>query len=359
MAEKTGVCDGCGTHYKIPPTFTGTSARCKKCGGTIAISEASEARKPRPEAAAAPAVEPPLRRSGAAAAAPASSGRPAGAATRTREGSRSGRLSGRAARAGGGRRERPEGKKSNLVLYGALGGVLLLGGGAGAFFLMKGDEDLTETTTTASASEKSAETSQPGPGSAAGAGQPLETPAVPDAGASAAAGTPVESAPTTVPSEPAPEDPTPAEVVTLIEFEPLDRTSSTTDTEWTEIQAAIEGMKSGGRQRARSMDKLVPFGLKAVPAVINTLSGTDLTNDIAWRDAFEVAVFLQDKLTFGTIRIPFKGDFSTDPKDIVHNYKTLTSLVEYWRSKAASATDMVLMQEKYEENKAKAGGGDE
>ena len=45
--------------------------------------------------------------------------------------------------------------------------------------------------------------------------------------------------------------------------------------------AAIDGMSLGGRARKRNMDKLRPFELKAVPALINTLNGM---NYLARRD---------------------------------------------------------------------------
>jgi len=53
MTARTGTCSGCDAKYKIPETFKGTKAKCKKCGGVVEIPPLEEAAVPEP----APAVE--------------------------------------------------------------------------------------------------------------------------------------------------------------------------------------------------------------------------------------------------------------------------------------------------------------
>jgi|GEM_PF-3476207 len=70
MTARTGTCSGCDAKYKIPETFTGTKAKCKKCGGVVMIPPIEEAAaEPAPEPAPAAPADPPA--ASAAAAAPA------------------------------------------------------------------------------------------------------------------------------------------------------------------------------------------------------------------------------------------------------------------------------------------------
>ena len=63
MTARTGTCSGCDAKYKIPETFKGTKAKCKKCGGVVEIPPLEEvAAQPAPEPVAAPAAA--VRRGG-------------------------------------------------------------------------------------------------------------------------------------------------------------------------------------------------------------------------------------------------------------------------------------------------------
>lgn len=72
MAERIGVCAGCGSKFKIPPTFEGTKAKCKKCGGVVEIppldkktsAPAKPQKRPAPKAkkTAAPAAKAPPKK---------------------------------------------------------------------------------------------------------------------------------------------------------------------------------------------------------------------------------------------------------------------------------------------------------
>jgi hypothetical protein len=95
--------------------------------------------------------------------------------------------------------------------------------------------------------------------------------------------------------------------------------------------------------------------MKAVPACINFLNGLDLTDGNQWVTGFEIATFIQDKLTSGTILIPYHGDFSSDPKEINRNHKVLTSIVSYWNSQTSSDVRWKALMEKYEEKKSGSG----
>jgi len=58
MTERIGTCKECGAKYKIPTTFTGTKAKCKKCGDVVVIEEAGAgaAEPPEPKAPSTPAA---------------------------------------------------------------------------------------------------------------------------------------------------------------------------------------------------------------------------------------------------------------------------------------------------------------
>jgi hypothetical protein len=104
------------------------------------------------------------------------------------------------------------------------------------------------------------------------------------------------------------------------------------------------------------MAQLQPYGLNAVPAVINTLSGTDLTDPTSWRDAWEVAVFLQDDLTLKCVLVPMRGDFSEEPKEVSFNSKLIKNLIQWWSDVSADESRYQKLVDKYEKAKEVAEG---
>lgn len=360
MAERIGTCAGCGARFKIPPTFQKATAKCKKCGGVVKIEGAGAPKgtapaqhapavkkaagpaagpgKPaRTSARPAPSAAPGLRSSARARGADAAASAARGSSSARTRGGAGGRSS---ARGRGGREQAP--KKNNMMLFAVLGGVLVIGGGFGVFMAMSGDDDPTTPIASAAGNDgkgsavtpvddkPAAPVADPGVAAANKPAAPAEvpTPAAESGAASSDDGSAGTNEAASTP-EPAPEQPQEA-IKTLFEFELFSRMPGTTDEEWDEIQIATDSMTMGGKRRKDFMKQLVPFGAKAVPAVINSLNGTDLTDSTSWRDSWEVAVFLQDDLTGGVIKIPMHGDFSTDRAEIKHNSDCLQSLLNYW-----------------------------
>ncbi len=151
--------------------------------------------------------------------------------------------------------------------------------------------------------------------------------------------------------EPAPTGP----VVTKFEFELLERAPGTTDDEWKELQDLGVKLKETGAPRKRAMRKLAPFAMKAVPVAINFLNGLDLTSKQQWVDGYEIAVFIQDELTAGTILIPYHADFSEEPAEINRTHKVLTSILKYWRDEASDPIRWERLLQKYTDKKAGKG----
>jgi hypothetical protein len=375
MSERIGVCGGCGTRYRIPETFTGASAKCKKCGGVIAISAA-----PSPAPAAAPAAKPPAAAAARPPPAPASKApsapppKAAGAAApaarheRIAHGAGHGAHEHEGAERRHGRHGRAAEKKSNPVLIvGVIAAVLIVGGGLGFLLLNQGGGGEQANASTPSTQGGPAETASGGPGT----GEPGSAPVQPVEPASGAGGIPVaEATPQAPAGESAPAggaetkkpEPEPGEeepVVTKFAFESIERAPGTTDAEWTDMQQIGEGLKSSGKARKRAMEKLLPFGMKAVPILVDSLNGIDLADAQRWMDGYEVATFIQDRLTAETILIPYHGDFSTEPKEIRHNFKVLTSMVEYWNSQARDSELWARLLKKHEEKKAAKGKSSE
>ena len=64
MTELQITCDNCGAKYKLPATFTGSQAKCQKCGSVIDVQKqraaatgSTAAAAPKPAAAARPAID--------------------------------------------------------------------------------------------------------------------------------------------------------------------------------------------------------------------------------------------------------------------------------------------------------------
>ena len=236
--------------------------------------------------------------------------------------------------------------------------MLIVGGGLGVWSMFGSDEESTPpianaadsgaTPEAASEPEIAVEEDAASSGDPATADPAPADGAVDDQAAEDSADDSSDAAPV--------EEPVQEEVRTLFEFAAFPKTPDATDEEWQQILDAAEGMSFGGKRRKDFMAQLKPFGLKGVPAVINTLNGTDLEDPTSWRDAWEVAVFLQDELTFKAINIPLHGDFSTEYKEVSHNSKCMQSLLDYWTKKSESAEEYEKIKAKFERLKAEAEG---
>jgi len=220
--------------------------------------------------------------------------------------------------------------------------VVVLGGGAGAVFMMGGEDEPSNQVASASGAEETV---------------PLDADmALPEVEVTPEPEEPVEpeaKAPAPVPEKtPEPEEPVEPEAIqTLFEFEEFHRAPGTTDEQWKEIQEAAEGMSFGGRSRKEYMKKLEPFELKAIPAVLNTLNGTDLADSNSWADAFEVAGFIQT-LTHDAIKIPFRGDFSREPDVVRFNSKCISQMLDLWRERNNDPETFEQLAAKVAANKA-------
>lgn len=181
------TCDNCGAKYKLPDTFTGSQAKCQKCGSVIDVQKqrqtASSGSAP---AAAAPAAAKP-----AAAARPAidrskespkAAERPAAPATRSERPTRRGKdgkdkddADGGETKGRRGRGER-EAKKSNSMPL-MLGGVGLLAIVVVVVLMMKGGDKTSEQNAKADTPAATPSATTPPAGEAAKpAAAPAETP---------------------------------------------------------------------------------------------------------------------------------------------------------------------------------------
>ncbi len=142
------------------------------------------------------------------------------------------------------------------------------------------------------------------------------------------------------------------EVQSKFEFTAIERAPGTTDEEWTELTKLSERLKDSGAPRKRALKALVPFGIKAVPICINSLNGLDLTDANDWKNGFEIAQFIQDDLTAGTIMIPYHGDFSSEAEKINRNHKVLTSILTYWNTQSGDPDRWEALLKKYEGKKS-------
>lgn len=207
------TCDNCGAKYKLPETFTGSQAKCQKCGSVIDVG------KQRAAAAGAPATAGAAQPAAAAAARPAAAAKPAvdrsreapkpveraaAATARSERPTRRSRDKTVAVVEGEGGGESPRGRrgaaKKNNTMPLVLSGVGLIAIIVVAVFMFGGDKKpKTDETAKVAAAPKAAEPA-PTPADAAPAAEPpAATPAAkppePKAGeAKPATATPTDAA---------------------------------------------------------------------------------------------------------------------------------------------------------------------
>lgn len=70
MEYRKGICGDCNAEYKLPPSFAADKAKCKQCGGVVAVGEVEKAEPPAP-ARSQPKPEPVPAKKPAAAKRPA------------------------------------------------------------------------------------------------------------------------------------------------------------------------------------------------------------------------------------------------------------------------------------------------
>ncbi|MBL8840476.1 MAG: hypothetical protein JNL90_02985 [Planctomycetes bacterium] len=387
--ERIGVCASCGARFKIPESFQGSSAPCKKCDGVIKIGPASAAAAAAPAPKAAPAAKPAAApaRATPAKAAPARPAarraedeetvidRPARSSSKRPARAEAAPAAGRRGRRGGGGDS--EKKKSPMVLVGAIAGGLILVGVVG-FMMMNGKDEPSGDPATAKSTDTAANPAGGASGTTDAAGVEAAKPApekptdpaatekapTPEAPTDAGSGATGDGAAPAGGSDAAPgETPNPdgevdTEVHSKFEFTAIDRAPGTTDEEWAELSKLAERLKDSGAPRKRALKALVPFGIKAVPVCINSLNGLDLTDANDWKNGFEIAQFIQDDLTFGTIMIPYHGDFSSETAKINRNHEVLTSILDFWNKRSADPVLWEALLKKYEGKKA-GGSSDE
>jgi hypothetical protein len=410
MAERIGVCADCGARFKIPGAFSRASAKCRKCGGTIEIPRvepAAEAVAPSPEIdePAAAVVEPTAMVSdpGSQDAEPAaeaaesvvvevaepepeisepdaevaepfeSESEPNALATALAPDRRGGRRRGWGIAAG--------------VILGVSAGFLYFSSKEGGEPASSPPEEAKPTVASlapaldhqAPAPVVPVEIEKVEPVAAERPPEPpaavvAEPAAIPEPVVAEPAPEPqrAESSPEpVVPDDPpkpgAPENPpmpavpenppkpvAPEVSPTRFVFEPLGSAPGTSDEAWSLMERIAAELHAGASERRLALAALRGFGLEAVPVVVNSLQGLDLSIAAQWAEGDEIARYIQDDLTAQTILIPYRSAFSTDPKEVAGNAKVLKSIVDLWNAQVKDAERWKALVQTYEEKRKAA-----
>jgi hypothetical protein len=343
MADRIGVCGDCKAKFKIPPTFQGTKAKCKKCGGVVKIpaaeaeapKPAAESRKPAPAKRAAPAKKaaPQKKPAAAGAKAPAKPVRKSSMASRRAAGKGG-------ARARGGRRKAQAEEGSDTKKWIFIGGgvsvvaIILL-----VILFSGGDEEPTVVETTNVAQNEDA--------------PPVEETPVVEPEEEPAEDLQEEAPPPTEP-ENVVEVPTKEEEVNpLIEFEPIPPMAGCTQERFDELTEAYtngylkEDLPAYKRRKfKKTWDKAKEEGYEVIPVMLNAFNGLDLLtrDDVAM--GFRIAQEWNEFSGKGYVDLNFKGDI-TDAEmheNLKNNVVTVTSLISLWQKKYAQDADQ---QEKF------------
>ncbi|MBU0755731.1 MAG: hypothetical protein KJ645_11370 [Planctomycetes bacterium] len=361
MADRIGVCAGCESKFKIPPTFSGTKAKCKKCGGVVEI--------PSLEEAAVPAAEPkkePARKPKKAADLPSKkkAEKPAGKHKKAIESSQGeeksaspGKLKTRSAasRASGGRK----GGKGKRARAGAKDTSknkmwIWIGGGGGLIVIVVilillmsgGDEEAVTPSAEVQTAQDAPQTGAGGDTAVADdhAGKKDNESKIADA------------------SEPKPEpeeDPTKEEGLKtvmpedfasnpVIEFEPLPPMIGCDQARFDELTAdflevyikrELPAFKS--RTMKKNIDQALEESYDIAPIIINAYNGLNLldVNQVAL--AFSISLIWNKYTGMYYFDTNFRGgaDESVMRKNLENNYITIQSLVDAWRTKYAEDED--------------------
>lgn len=360
MSERIGVCEGCSSQFKVPATFQGTQAKCKKCGGVVRIPAASGASDAstlgEPDDAGDAGAAPPSR----ARSRTSSSGRNAGkmgVRPRTRAGAPAAAAAPPAEESDSGTTTRrrhahhphtsskalKQGNNTGLMVI----GIIAVVGLVGLFFMMQDSGNKGEGTQTTQAPPPKpnpppvAMTPEADPAAKADATPPVN-PQVDRTEKAPADGTPPAPAPTSgddpsaAPKKaPEPEKPPEEPLPPVVKFEPFGKPSQLTDEKWAELSARAkmaydDNARPGERSKARDLileteeDKL-----GSIPAVINQINGRDLSNQADFIHTYNICVDLQ-KISYDLLNIPFKGDILTKDQNLQKNAKVCKNLAEHW-----------------------------
>ncbi len=355
MTDRIGVCRGCGSKFKIPDSFQGTQAKCKKCGDVVKIGAVGASIPPADPAGSEGAG---ARSSGhARAGAGAGRGSRAGRG-RTAGGTRTNRAGGRGragaadeggARHGGAGRGRRGGaeKKDNTMLFVIIGAAVVVLAVVG--FMVLGGKDETPQNVADATAQPAATDVEPAIDPSESDLEPME----------AAEPEPEPEPEPEKPAEPEPEEPSITNPV--LSFEPFGKFPEVDDAEWETIQGAVRTyyLESPTRKKANEAKRVLDdVDTKQIPALINALNGLNINNANDFPKAANVVIAIQDT-SQGLINIPFKIDASDMEANVTDNIKCIDSLVSYWRKIDGDAEKVAKFLERVDTKRASSGGEDD
>jgi len=358
MAERIGECKDCGRKYKIPSTFQGTRAKCKKCGGAVEIP-APEAAGAAPKKSAeskaesqAPAPKPetkqaPSKRDGM----PVPKGEPAPSVKRS---SISERMAKGGKKSSGGRSRRGGSKdagKSKNKLWLIVGAAAVVIVAVVLILVLSGGEDEATPVKPAVADQVVRE-AEDTPVKLE-AEKKVELPKKEEEPEKAAE---AKVAKVEVPSDPEKIDP-------KIEFDlfpPIIGCSQERFDELTEafkqgyLKSDLPAFRRG--KYKDTFDEAVAGSYDVIPVIINAFNGLDLLS----RDDVAIGSLIAKTWNGftgkGFVNLTFKGDIDEEAmqKNLRSNYITIHSLVNLWRDKYADDEEA---QKVFFANVEKARGG--
>ncbi len=315
------TCDNCGAKYKLPETFTGTQAKCQKCGSVIDVQKqraaaAAPAAATTPAAAAKPAAaaRPAIDRSKAAPKeAPVAAARPERASRRGKDADAEDATGGRR-----GRGERPAKKSNQMPLI--LGGVGLVAIAIVAVLMFSGDGKTTSDTAAKNEPTTPQPTPPPAPAPEAPKVEPakVETPAAQPAPQPAAppAATPTDASATPPPAAtpPAtPDDPsqpkrpwqklrnppaTMADVSDAKTYGEVKWPEGIDDAKKSEVRALAADAAGDGIRSVRAKKQLEGLGFVALFGIVEELQKLDYKSAEQSMIAFDLNKLL-DQITAG------------------------------------------------------------
>lgn len=364
MAERIGVCTQCGSKFKIPSTFKGTKAKCKKCGGVVKIPPLGAAEEH--ERPARPSAEKVEKKPGAAAAAARAKAGKAEAAgkgarkapSRSSVSSRYGKgRGGRAAtgrrRAGSSRRGRKGGEEEgeNKKWIWIVAGVSVVAIVVICIFLFGGGGE------------------EPAPTTSTPAADTAQAPAGPAVKEEAPAKEPEPEPEPEKPAEPEPEVPSvvqekPKEINPVIKFEPFPPIEGGDPKRFERLTACLrDGILKEDlpRFKRRTLEKEFKEALNdgtfdVVPVLLNAFNGINLLNRNDVAVAFQIADMWNKFTARGFTDVPVRGDVQEEmiKKNLEWNAKAINSLIfDVWAPKVGNAVKQQEFFKKIETARAK------
>ncbi len=356
MAERIGVCARCRTRFKVPGTFHGDKAKCKKCGGVVSVgAEIAPAKvdpprtpSPRPQTKPPASRAPSLRPAAANPTREAPTSTPTPTAPSTSKPARPASPilapATKAVRPASpvappssilpGGPPPPAGNDLRFLLgLGGIAAVLIVG--VAYFMIHRAEKDsLDEADDSALVARASEDPNV--------ARNPTSSAPPPAKPVQSGESSPNDATEAPIPIEPIPVRPAPSPFLRLVA---IPRPPGCTPAIWDSLQApvkAVTSARANAEAKKRAFEQLRAEPLAGISSLLDAMNGLDLSKS----DGFEIcsrALRGIETISNGVVSAPFKFAANERLANLEFNVRAITMLAKSW-STALETPDAIALR---------------